>query len=69
MKSTSVETVTNNEDYVRLRIYDGEIPMDQAGAELLRLNALQRVRDNDRVKRMMAMTRRLAAQNRRLRRK
>lgn len=37
MKSRTVETVTSNEGLVRLRIYDGEIPLDQAAEELLRL--------------------------------
>lgn len=30
-------TVTNNEDYVRLRIFEGEIPLSEAGHELVRL--------------------------------
>jgi hypothetical protein len=41
MKSRTVETVTNNEDYVRLRIFDGELPADEATKELLRLERCQ----------------------------
>lgn len=69
MKSKMVDTVTNDEDLVRLRIFDGELPLDAAGAELLRLNALERRRNGERVKQMMAMTRRMAAQVRRQQRR
>jgi hypothetical protein len=41
MKFTTTETITTNEQLVRLRIYDGEIPLDEAGAELLRLTQAQ----------------------------
>lgn len=41
MKSRSVETITNNEDYVRLRIFDGDLQISEAGAELLRLEKAQ----------------------------
>ena len=37
MKTRLVETVTSNEDHVRLRIYDGEIPVDAAGEALIDL--------------------------------
>lgn len=41
MKSKTVETVTNNEDFVRMRIFDGELPQDAALSELLRLERAQ----------------------------
>lgn len=41
MKSRSVETVTSNEESVRLRIFDGDLAIDQAGAELLRIEKAQ----------------------------
>jgi len=34
MKSRSVETVASDEENLRLRIYDGEIPLTEAGREL-----------------------------------
>ncbi len=34
-------TVTSNEEYVRLRIFDGELPISEAGAELLRIERAQ----------------------------
>lgn len=37
MKSRTVETLTSNEGAVRLRIFEGDIPLDEAGAELLRI--------------------------------
>jgi hypothetical protein len=37
MKSKSVDTITSDEELVRLRIYEGDIPLDQAGQELLAL--------------------------------
>lgn len=41
MKSRAVDTITSNEDHVRLRIFDGDLPIDQAGAELLRIEREQ----------------------------
>lgn len=41
MKSTLVDTVTSNDEAVRLRIFEGVIPMDQAGLELLELEQTQ----------------------------
>jgi hypothetical protein len=41
MKSRSVNTITNNEDSVRMRIFDGELPADEAIAELLRIERAQ----------------------------
>ncbi len=41
MRSKTVETVTSNEDYVRLRIFEGDLPASEAVAELLRLERAQ----------------------------
>jgi hypothetical protein len=41
MKSRLVDTITSNEDSVRLRIFDGDLPADQATAELLRIELAQ----------------------------
>jgi hypothetical protein len=41
MKTRTVETVTSNEEYVRLRIFDGDLQIGEAGAELLRLERAQ----------------------------
>lgn len=40
MRSRSVDTITSNDQYVRLKIFDGLIPLGEAGAELLRLALL-----------------------------
>jgi hypothetical protein len=41
MKTKLVDTVTNNEDYVRSRIFDGDLQISEAAAELLRLERSQ----------------------------
>ena len=41
MKTRLVDTVTSNEEYVRLRIYDGAVPLDEAGAELIAIYQAQ----------------------------
>jgi hypothetical protein len=41
MKSRLVNTITSNEDSVRLRIFDGELPADEATVELLRIERAQ----------------------------
>lgn len=41
MKSKQVDTVTSNESYVRLRIFDGDLLISEAGAELLRIAQAQ----------------------------
>jgi len=41
MKTKDVKTVTSNEDYVRLRIFDGDLQVSNAGAELLRIERAQ----------------------------
>lgn len=52
MKSKLVgTTITNNEDHVRLRIFDGAIPLDEAGQELL---ALERAHAKDYHSRLVA---------------
>lgn len=37
MKSRAVQTITSNEEYVRMRIFDGDLPVSEAAAELLRI--------------------------------
>jgi hypothetical protein len=41
MKSKEVNTITNNGDSVRLRIFEGELPADEAYQELLRIEKVQ----------------------------
>jgi hypothetical protein len=41
MKSRLVDAITSNEDSVRLRIFDGDLPADEATAELLRIERAQ----------------------------
>ena len=41
MKSTSVETITSNEQYVRMRIFDGDLQISAASAELIRIAQAQ----------------------------
>ena len=41
MKTRTVETVTTNEEHVRMRVFDGDLPADEATAELLRLERAQ----------------------------
>jgi len=36
-----LKAITTNEEYVRLRIYEGDLPADEAMAELLRLERAQ----------------------------
>lgn len=40
--SKSVETITSNEGLVRMKIYDGDLELGDAGAELVRLANAQR---------------------------
>jgi hypothetical protein len=41
VKSRLVDVITNNEDSVRMRIFAGEFPVDEATAELLRIERAQ----------------------------
>lgn len=41
MKTRTVTTVASNDEYVRLRIYDGEVKPDQYHEEMLRLERAQ----------------------------
>lgn len=41
MKSVSVDQITSNESYVRMRIFDGEFPPDAAKDELVRIERAQ----------------------------
>lgn len=42
MKTKLVDTVTTNEDHVRMRIFDGDLQISEAAAELLRVEKSQR---------------------------
>jgi hypothetical protein len=41
MKSRLIDTIASNEDSVRMRIFDGDLPADEATAELLRIERAQ----------------------------
>ncbi len=41
MKTRTVDSITNNEDHVRLRIFDGDLMVDEAAAELIRIARAQ----------------------------
>jgi len=41
MQSKLVEYITSNGNYVRLRIFDGDLQISEAGAELLRIEKAQ----------------------------
>lgn len=41
MKTKEVWTITNNVDAVRMRIYDGDLQISEAGQELLRIEKCQ----------------------------
>ena len=41
MKTKQVNSITSNEGYVRMRIFDGEFPPDNALEELLRIEKEQ----------------------------
>lgn len=43
MKTKSVETIASNDEHVRLAIYDGDLSIGEAGAELLRLAQEQHI--------------------------
>lgn len=42
MKTTKIDTITSNEEVVRLAIYEGRVPLDRAGEELIALYKAQR---------------------------
>lgn len=42
MKTKLVDTVVGNEEFVRMRIYDGDLQINEAAEELLRLERCQR---------------------------
>ena len=56
MKTTTVQTITSNSEFVRLRIYDGEIPPDAYHQEMLALErhqwASERARLNAQIDRL-----------------
>lgn len=41
MKSRAVETITSNEEYVRMLIFDGVLPLELAGHEWIRIERAQ----------------------------
>lgn len=41
MKSRSVDYITSNEQHVRMQIFDGDLKIDDAAAELLRIERAQ----------------------------
>lgn len=45
----AIDTITSNERYVRLRIFEGDLKIDDAAAELLRIERVQ----NDALRRQM----------------
>lgn len=57
MKTKLVDTITSNEEHVRMKIYDGELTPDKAYQELLRIEQEQRKSDRffaeERVKRLL----------------
>lgn len=54
MKSRTVETIVSNDEHVRCRIYDGDIPADSYWQEMARLNAGQLKNTRERLSDMMA---------------
>lgn len=54
MKSRKVDTITSDEQHVRLSIFDGEIPLGEAGGKLLDLTLKKFHRDNAVVSRLIA---------------
>lgn len=59
-----MRTITNNEDDVRLRVYEGELLADDGVKEMLRLEQMQRKSERLRYEQMIA---RLHAENAQLR--
>lgn len=53
MKSTAVDYITSNEQYVRMMIYAGDLPLDQAKDELLRIERAQRAAEVADLKRII----------------
>lgn len=54
-------TVTNNEDYVRMRIFDGDLQVSEAAEELIRIERAQHVATRRRLDE--EIDRRVAAEN------
>ncbi len=56
MKSRTIDTITSNEDHVRMRIFDGDLPISDAAFELIRIERAQhdaeRLRHSDTIKRL-----------------
>ena len=66
MEVHKVSSITSNEQHVRLEIFAGRLPIDEAAAELLRIEKAQRESDNrlwqERYDRLLAQHERLSAQ-------
>lgn len=56
-----VDSITSNEQHVRLEIFEGRLPLDEAGNELIRLAraqlAAEEVRHNYTLRELAAVTR------------
>lgn len=50
MKARAVDYITSNEEHVRMQIFDGDLRIDEAGAELLRVERAQHDATRTRVK-------------------
>jgi len=59
MKQRKITTVTTDEEMVRLAIYDGEIPLGEAGGRLLELALLQHHRGDAVLRHLSDMTKRI----------
>lgn len=45
MKARLLDTITSNEEHVRMRIFDGDLQISEAAAELLRIERAQHRRE------------------------
>lgn len=61
MKSTAVDYITSNEQHVRMQIFDGDLKIDDAAAELLRLERAQHDATRARVRELEAELSRMRA--------
>jgi hypothetical protein len=61
MKLKTVDSVSSNEGHVRLKIYDGDLGIDEAGAELIRIYKAQADHERRRAQTFLAENVRLKA--------
>lgn len=54
MKTRTVETITSNEEHVRLAIFEGRLPLDKAGEELIDLYRRQAEAAENRLRDVLA---------------